>query len=246
MTSIEKSNYLLETMELDNFLFYIYDRTINHSFKIQKIVETKHFFDRLLLKYTDPVAISVDNEKIPRCYHDINHIAEGVRDLVDIEQDFKSINLVLIAWFYHDSHYLVGSNSDNEKMSADYSLMDLIRMGWSGEKAGKVYDLIMWTKHKENPPENDYEANLIVDVDLLRASASPFEAFSLSTEMLRKEFSIYSEEDWSKGRLKFWEDFLKMKNGRIFRTSHFSHLNEIALDNINKSIELLKTNNRIL
>lgn len=239
MTNQLKANNLLETLQYDNFLFYIYDRTINHGFKLQNMVETRPFFNKLLEKYTEPVAV-IDGKPIARNYHSLDHISEGIVDLVAVEQDFKPINLVLIAWFYHDSHYLVGSNSDNEKMSADYSLMDLIRMGWSGEKAGRVYDLIMWTKHKENPPENDYEANLIVDVDLLRTSVTPFEAFSLSTEMIRKEFSMYSEEEWSKGRLKFWEDFLEMKKGKVFRTSHFSHLNEIALYNINKAIELLK------
>lgn len=244
ITVPEKAELLIDSSTGDNFLSYVYDKAINAGSGLSKIVKTTSFFQRLVDAYKEPVATSGD-KIIHRKYHDFNHIAEGVRDLSNIEPDCECASLddVLLAWFYHDAYYKIGTDLDNERASADYVLMDLIQMGWKAERAGRLFDLVMWTKHDKNPPADDYEANLIVDIDLLRIAAEPIEAFFLATEMVREEFALYDDKAWADGRIKFWKGFLERKKGRIFRTSHFEHFNRVAIDNINKEMFSLEKAN---
>jgi len=65
----------------------------------------------------------------------------------------------------------------------------------------------------------------------------------MSTETVREEFGFLSDKEWIEGRIKFWKSFLKLKGNRVFRTSHFEHLNKIAVDNINKEIYSLEKSN---
>jgi len=244
ITVPEKAELLIESSTGYNFLFYVYDKAINAGSGLNKIIKTAPFFERLTKAYREPVAVS-GNTIVHRRYHNFNHIEEGVKSLSYIEPncECESIDNVLLAWFYHDAYYEIGTGLDNERASANYALMDLIQMGWKAERAGKLFDLIMWTKHDKNPPSNNYEANLIVDIDLLRIAAEPVDAFFLTTEMVRDEFALYEDKDWANGRIKFWKDFLERKKGRIFRTSHFEHLNSVAIDNINKEMFSLEKAN---
>ncbi len=221
-----------------DYLFYIYDRAINARSSLSALVQTRANFDTLVAKYATPVS---EEPHVVRQYHDFNHIIEGVKDILSIESDCDcsegSIDDVLLAWFYHDSIYRLNpKTTTNESESAWYALEDLVSMGFSAERAGRVHDLVMWTKHDKNPPETDYEANLIVDIDLLRIAATPVETFFGLTAMVRKEFSFVDDKAWAEGRIAFWRGFLQRKNGRVFRTSHFEHLNNIAISNIEKEV----------
>ena len=221
-----------------DYLFYIYDRAINARTKLSDLVDTRASFDVLWEKYTKPVSA---DPLVHRSYHNIRHIAEGVKDILLIEGDCDcidgSIDDVLLAWLYHDSIYRLNpKTTTNEAESAWYVLEDLVSMGFSAERAGRIHDLVMWTKHDKNPPETDYEANLIVDVDLLRIAATPVETFFGLTRMVREEFSFVDDKTWAEGRVAFWKGFLQRKGSRVFRTSHFQHLNDIAISNIEKEV----------
>jgi len=226
----------VNTSEKD-ILYYIYDRAINSNFKFNEMTKTHSFFKKLIKAYKEPVSRN-ETGTIERSFHTIDHIIEGLNDLFKIEDDCEcnSINNVIIAWFYHDVIYNVGSGVDNERMSAFYAFNDLVQMGWSSESASRIFDLIMWTKHSKNPPESDYEAKLIVDIDLFRLSTSPIEDFFERTKKVKQEYSAFTEEEWLGGRIKFWKDFLKMKNNKIFRSYHFEHFNEITISNIKNEL----------
>jgi predicted metal-dependent HD superfamily phosphohydrolase len=215
---------------------YIYDRAINNGFALDDLVDTTSFWTRLREHYDQPVAMGADSVPIPRNYHNFDHIRDGVDALRKIEPHCEClVNSVLVAWLYHDAYYRVGDKSfDNERASADLALIDLLQMGWAGERAGRVWDLVMYTKHKYNPPADDYEGQLIVDIDLLGLASTPVEKFFENTRKVRDEFKNFTDEQFATGRLHFWEGFLELKKNRIFRTSHFEHLNDIALDNIHK------------
>ena len=66
--------------------------------------------------------------------------------------------------------------------------------------------------------------------------ATPVETFFGLTAMVRKEFSFVDDKAWAEGRIAFWRGFLQRKNGRVFRTSHFEHLNNVAISNIEKEV----------
>lgn len=229
------------------YMRYLFDRAINSGARLRSVVDTTPAWKNLLARYNTPITLytpdgDVVAHSIERKYHNFSHVEEGVMALAEIEPDCEcaSLNSVLLAWFYHDAFYDITSGPskiiNNEQASAELAMQDLINMGWPAEYAGRVYDLVMHTKHNENPPETDYEANLIVDIDLLPVSIRPIEAFFASTRKVRQEYSVFSDEVWGDNRIKFWKGFLDRKKDRIFRTRHFEHLNSVTSDNIQKEM----------
>jgi predicted metal-dependent HD superfamily phosphohydrolase len=225
-----------------DYNFYIYDRAINARRKISEVVDTKPYFNKLLMRYYDPVSLS---PLVGRTYHNFNHIEEGIHSLAGIENDCNSlehsVDNVLLAWFYHDIIYKSNpKTTTNEEESAWYCLSDMIGMGLPAERAGRIYDLVLWTKHDKNPPSSDYHANLIIDIDLLR-TALPVDKFFNQNKAIRQEFAFVDDKAWAEGRLAFWKGLLERKNKKIFRTSHFEHLNDIAISNIEKEMAILQS-----
>lgn len=226
MTSTDKNSEQV----INDYLFRVYSQVISRKISPFKILDISSFWEHLYQHYFKQVSDGVD-----RNYHDISHIVFGIDELSKILPE-QSIDEVIIAWLYHDSILKVGSNIDNELESAWFSLESLLEIGWKGIDAGRVFDLILLTKHKENPPENDYQARLIVDIDLLPLSITPQNAFFESTRKVRTEYKNFTEEEFIKGRLDFWKNFLKLKGNRIYRTNHYKDRNQIALDNIEKEM----------
>jgi len=237
----QQEKTLIKNPNTNIFLFNVYNRIINQNFLIREMIDTSPFFEKLMLCYEEPVA-EKDGQKIPRTYHNLFHILEGVQKLATIEEECQcgSVSDVLLAWFYHDSYYKTDIGSNNEFKSASYAFSDLLEMGWSAERAGRIFDLIMWTKHDKNPPEHDFEANLIVDLDIMRMAVSR-EKFIETSNSIRHEFSLFDDKQWKEGRIKFFTGFKKLKDGRVFRTPNFQPLNEIAILNIQGEINRLSS-----
>lgn len=181
---------------------------------------------------------TVDGKTL-RYYHNINHIQHGVSELIKRDNLFNTdIDLVLVAWFYHDIVYRNNSKL-NEYASGNRAFHDLIDAGWIEGNANKIRELIMWTTHDKNPPIEDAEANLLVDLDLCSIGSSP-EQFAQNTRNIRKEYSYLTDKEWYKGRLEFWQRLLKKKKDKIFKTHYFDNLNEIALNNIIHEMKYLE------
>lgn len=236
----QKAEQLLDSIPSEDILFYLFDRAVNSEFSLGQLVKTRPFFDSLLVDYRKPLLAEPNKNSINRDYHDFFHIAEGVKDLIGVEGCCSSINDVLLAWFSHDRIYLLDKEVDNERSSAAACFADLTAMGWSAARAGRIFDLIMFTKHDKNPPEEDYEANLIVDIDLQRMAVKDFDTYMFNVSVIRSEYLRYTEKEWITGRTKFLENFLEKKKGKIFGTRQFQNLNPIAIRNISSELTKLR------
>jgi len=232
----KKSHPLIETFYENGFLYYVFDRAVNAGLHLNKISHTVRMYNVLTREYEEPIA-----EGTPRKWHDFEHIREGVKALVDVESSFKgNMNHVLLAWFNHDRVYKAVSNIDNEKSSAVLCYNDLMDAGWTSVQASRISELILFTKHNSPPPPEDLEANLLVDVDLQRFGVDDFDAYMKLVEGVRAEYSMYTDEQWRKGRADFLKKFLEMKKGKIFLSPQFEKLNSVALVNINGELSRLQ------
>ena len=95
-----KPEYLIDLLEPEGYLFYVYDRAINAGSSLSNLVQTRPSFDRLVSMYKQPVSYF---PLIQRNYHSFTHIIQGVRDIVETEVLCEctedAINNVLLAWF---------------------------------------------------------------------------------------------------------------------------------------------------
>lgn len=207
-----------------------------------------YLFGYLCECYRKPV-----NEKLHtlRYYHNIDHIIDGINNLVTVFEFDSDDNSDLsgefvFAWLFHDCVYKVPCSANgNEEDSANKALEVLET---SPLDLKRIKDLILYTKHDVNPPIEDYEANLIVELDLI-GLASDSKEFKENSEKIRKEYSYYTDEEYGKGRLAFFKDFLHLKDGKIFNLVPYTHsynrraldsYNHSALVNINEEMKYLK------
>jgi predicted metal-dependent HD superfamily phosphohydrolase len=234
----------------DDNMYYIYDRCINDYFKLCDMVETRHLFDQLKIKYNKPV-YNKNKTVIPRYYHTWEHIRDGLAKILSLKTFYT--NELIIAWFYHDCIYTVDPVEKllNEENSAEYASIHLEKINYAPLYADHIKSLILATKHidtgcfckveeKNNiVPSKNLDWDIICDVDLSGFATPNPEKYKFNTENIRKEFSIYSDKEWKEGRLKFLKGMVNKCH--IFKTVYFRDLEVIARLNINNEIlELLK------
>jgi predicted metal-dependent HD superfamily phosphohydrolase len=91
-------------------------------------------------------------------------------------------------------------------------------------------------------PKYTEEIKLFLDIDLY-IFTEDFQKYCDNIEKVRKEFELFNDEEWKKGRLDFLNRLSKRK--RIFYTELFyNKYEEIARENIRRDIE--KTENMVL
>jgi len=230
----------------------IYDRAINGNKSRQSVSDTEYHWKRLIQAYKEPVyAVNPNELVVDRSYHNFNHIINGLQHICNLEEQrlqggFPSewnkalgpdIDDLFLAWFYHDYHYKTGVDGlQNEKESAIQARNDLEDLGVDNTRIVIIEDLIKLTDHQSNPEINDSLGNLIVDIDLVGFSTKPQSEFDETTKKVRHEFSMYSDEQWSDGRLKFLQRLMERKQGKILRTPFFRKFNNDAVENVEREI----------
>lgn len=84
-------------------------------------------------------------------------------------------------------------------------------------------------------PKYYEEIKLFLDIDM-HIFTEDFEKYSRNIEKIRKEFALFNDEEWKKGRLDFLNRLSKRK--RIFYTQYFfDKFEAIARENIRRDIE---------
>jgi predicted metal-dependent HD superfamily phosphohydrolase len=170
-----------------------------------------------------------------RHYHDINHIY-GMCDLwVQYQDKMLRPKFILFAIIYHDIIYKV-TKSDNEEESAEYFHTLALKSHFSLKPNEIVYikDLIKYTKHDcFFDLRLHKDAQFLLDFDLYGLS-SPEETYNQNSLNIRKEYKLYSNFLYNKGRADFLQKFLKKE--KIYLTEEFSVLEENARKNMANEI----------
>lgn len=149
-----------------------------------------------------------EGEKIIRCYrdnglayHNLNHLGDCLEKFRDRKNEAQDPIAIELAIWFHDAIYDPRA-SDNEEKSAQMAADFLAETKWSQS----VPDLILATKHREEPPTHD--GKLLCDIDL-SILGSDEEIYTEYAQAIRSEYSWVEEEAYRNGRSVVLEGFLK-------------------------------------
>lgn len=190
--------------------------------------KNKQIFVKIDMYYSEPF----------RYYHTLAHIDEMLHAVKPFFNKLQEADSVLFAIWFHDIIY-VARNTDNEQKSAELACKLLKKIQIPTSVLDKSTDLILKTaKHFERNPDNDFDTQLFLDIDLMILGAKP-QIYNEYLKKIRKEYSYLSDNKFIKGRLSFIKKILDEKY--IFQVPVFRNLYEKkARLNIGREVKMLK------
>ena len=170
-----------------------------------------------------------------RKYHTYQHLEACLKHFETVRHTATHPAEIELALWFHDAVYEI-RGIGNEAQSADWARDVLQMAGASDEVAARVHALVMATCHNAQPQTSDQEILLDVDLAILGAPASIFDAYEAQ---VRAEYAAVPETDFRKGRRNILEGFLA--RNPIFHTPYFNALCELqARANLKRSIHRLQ------
>jgi predicted metal-dependent HD superfamily phosphohydrolase len=162
-----------------------------------------------------------------RYYHTLAHLDNLYEQLLEVKDEIEDWDTILFTLYYHDIIYN-STKKDNEYKSAELAKVRLESIAYPADKISKCVIQILSTKEHSKSIDND--ANLFTDADL-SILGQAWEAYSDYFKQVRKEYSIYPDFLYNRGRKKVLNQFLKM--GNIFKTNLFySKFENVARQNL--------------
>jgi len=145
-----------------------------------------------------------------RAYHTLTHLEEIFKAL----EAYALTPLLAFATFYHDIVYDV-LQDDNEKRSADLAQKRLEQLNVPQKLTQKVAQLILETQtHYASSKKNQ----LFLDADLAILGSDEVR-YKEYAQQVRKEYTLYDDATYVKGRQDVLEIFLE--KAKIYQTLYF-------------------------
>lgn len=196
------------------------------------LMEALHFerhegvLDSLLMAYREE----------HRHYHTLDHIEEGLDVLDRLDAD----PMVKLAWWFHDARYNV-SRHDNEAMSALWLVDSMSSEGLIQERGMSVLReaarLVNLTA-RHNVERFDVRGCHMVVADLFRMGGNA-DTYAANTFDIRKEYGVFSDEDWCAGRLNFVESMLREREFVFPLAREYRVLEDQAQVNLDAEYKML-------
>lgn len=190
---------------------------------LNKMEDLEIRFSRLLQDYADSNTTGKLWDEIEKAYgsgnrpyHNLTHLQHMARELAEVEDKFTDATAVWLSLFYHDMIYSASSGANEEK-SAARAVERLSALGVEQERLERIHNLIIATKAHEAGDDPDTMYLLDADLAILGAEEHAYRDY---TRRIRKEYSIYPDFMYNRGRRKVVRHFLDMD--RIYKTAHFS------------------------
>lgn len=155
----------------------------------------------------------IEEAHFGRAYHNLGHLRTMYRLLLEVKEEVEDWECLVYAIVYHDFVYDIFAK-DNEKSSALLAQQRLKKLSVCPDKINKVFELIMATEAHNGERGGDFD--FFVDVDLAILALPSYEVY---TRAIRKEYEVYSDEAYKKGRSIVIGNFLKKK--RIYQSDYF-------------------------
>lgn len=153
-----------------------------------------------------------------RHYHNLEHLENMFSELNKIQSEVKNLDCLLFAIYYHDIVYK-STKSNNERQSALAFENRIAKTSF--EKLNECILQIEATK--EHKMSDDYDTNILLDLDLSILGKEP-EQYKKYSESIRKEYHIYPDFMYRKGRKKVLNSILELDF--IYKTDYFKRLYE--------------------
>ena len=195
---------------------------------ISQFNDDNHFIEKLWVE----IESNYSNKK--RYYHNLNHIENLLNELNSVKDKIKDWATILFSLFYHDIIYSA-TKSNNEEKSAELAEKRMIELSISNKKIELCKAQILATKSHIKSIDSDTNYFTDADLSILGYKA---ESYSNFCKNVRKEYSIYPNIIYKRGRKKVLNHFLSME--RIFKTDFFfSKYESQAKRNLKMELELL-------
>ena len=170
-----------------------------------------------------------------RHYHNLSHLSSVIEMAKEYQENITDPDILMFSIFYHDFIYNPGGK-DNEQQSAKIAMERLCKLMVPEDKIKKCSSQIIATKDHLDNDDNDIK--FLLDFDLAILGSSPLVYRNYTIE-IRKEFSMYPDLLYRKGREKVLQHFLNIN--RIFKSNQFFNSREQqARTNLSKELEDIK------
>lgn len=169
-----------------------------------------------------------------RHYHNLEHLEDLLSQLKSVKEEIDNWKVILFTLFYHDIIYK-STKKDNEEKSAEIASKRMAEIGVKRNYIQLCYDQIIATKsHKES---HSTDINFFTDADLSILGRTPSK-YKTYCSNIRKEYSIYPDSIYNRGRKKVINHFLSMN--KIFKTDEFyDRYEEQAIFNLQQELKSL-------
>jgi predicted metal-dependent HD superfamily phosphohydrolase len=187
------------------YLYFCWLNTLKKGVGFNRDLDRK-MFEEIYRKYWEPPRHYHTSEHLHYCFSMLDYMVPNLPDSGQLE----------FALWYHDFVYDPHSD-DNEERSAEVAVDRLTHgLGLSMPYALQVGQLILATKHTEEPQTR--EAQILLDVDLAILGA-PREAFDLYEHRISREYAWVPEAAYRARRAAILQSFLDRP--RIYSTPEF-------------------------
>ena len=148
-----------------------------------------------------------------RYYHNLKHLENMFTELDRIESKTKDLDTLLFAIFYHDI-ICESTKSNNEHQSALIFEKRISQTSFTSlsECMAQIEAI------KEHKLSYDNDTNILIDLDLSILGKSSKE-YKKYCENIRKEYQIYPDFMYRKGRIEFLKNILELDS--IYKTDFF-------------------------
>jgi predicted metal-dependent HD superfamily phosphohydrolase len=173
-----------------------------------------------------------------RSYHNLNHIEALLKLSDEYKHLLSSKKTIDFSIWYHDAIY-DASKSNNEEKSAELARKDLTDLGLDAALIENCFNLIIATKaHQLSKETSSFDAQFLLDIDL-SILAVDRDKYIEYTQHIRKEYRMYPNFLYKKGRKKVLNHFLEMEY--IYKTELFKNLwEDKAKENLKYELSSLK------
>ncbi len=207
----------------------------NRLYTLWEKLISKYTDDKLFLDYHwEEVKGFYTEEK--RYYHNLNHISHMLHFAENDQADLVDYDILQFAIWYHDIVYKA-TKSNNEEKSAEFAQKQLKTLQIDPKRVEICEKLIISTKKHEilNTQNQDNAYLLDWDLAILGTAWETYEAY---TQKIRKEYAMFPNFMYKKGRKKVLQHFLERP--QIYYTEKYHDLWEAnARKNIQKELTLL-------
>lgn len=171
-----------------------------------------------------------------RHYHNLNHIDYMLKLAANDQADLIDYDTLQFAIWYHDIIYNA-VKSNNESKSATFARKRLKKLKIDPKKIENCADLIISTKKHEILNTQNQDNAYLLDWDLAILGTA-WETYESYTQKIRKEYSMFPDFMYNKGRKNVLQHFLERP--KIYYTEKYHNLLEAnARKNIQKELSLL-------
>ncbi|AOZ63718.1 hypothetical protein SEA_WEASELS2_133 [Rhodococcus phage Weasels2] len=141
-----------------------------------------------------------------RHYHTFEHIGKMISDLNKYFPEYKDDQVLKDAIMYHDCIYRADAPSGSNEMNSFNAAAEELKISPYSGKYAELKGLIMATHKHENPVT--MKQAIIIDLDLAGLASDNYMQNSIN---VRKEYHIFSDLQWLRGRKAFLDSFMGRK-----------------------------------